>query len=336
MRVEGAVTAVSWIPSEAVSGLVYRMPFEVGVSHYDDPPPDELPDLDGFLAADRARFANQLTAWIEVEDGVVVDHGHVGKGRIGSTTLRVAGVGMTFAAVPFTDRQNVVRVGESAVRFEQTAGGRTGVPAPRRVKQAPYVQFAAPLAWTTVAVTLHADGRVEPELSEASPFPRHWIYDGAGRLTHKSARINYHRWSTEAFGHRTPWGDPDSAALIAEAETALERQLSLRIMREGAKPTIRRIPAGEYLTKQGDQGDELYLLLDGLLRVDVDGEELAEIGPGAVLGERAILESGRRTASLTAVTRCQVAVADRDTLSPEVLAELAQSHRREDKPPADR
>jgi CRP-like cAMP-binding protein len=62
----------------------------------------------------------------------------------------------------------------------------------------------------------------------------------------------------------------------------------------------------------------------------VDGETVAEIGPGAVLGERAILESGRRTASLTALTRCRVAVAGRETVKPEVLREIAKSHRRED------
>jgi class 3 adenylate cyclase len=40
------------------------------------------------------------------------------------------------------------------VTFVQTAGGRTGVPAPRRVRRAPFVQFSAPLAWTTVALEI--------------------------------------------------------------------------------------------------------------------------------------------------------------------------------------
>jgi Cyclic nucleotide-binding domain len=329
MRVEGGATAVSWIPSEAVSGVVYRMPFEVGLSHYDDPPPDTLPDLDAFLAADRARFVNDMQVWVEVEDGAVVDYGQTGRGRIGATTLRLGGLGMTFAAVPFSDQQSAERVGEDAVRFEQTCGGRTGVPAPRRVDRAPFVQFNAPLAWTTLSVTLHADGRQDVRLVAASPFPRHWIYDGQRRLTHKSARVNYHRWSTEAFGGRTPWGAEDSAVVVTEAESALERELSLHIMRDGAKPEIRRVKAGDLLTRQGEESDELYLLLDGLLRVDVDGTELAYIGPGAVLGERAILEAGRRTASLTAVSRCRVAVAARGTVDPDLLREIARGHRQE-------
>src|SRR3712207_7684612 len=40
------------------------------------------------------------------------------------------------------------------------------------------------------------------------------------------------------------------------------------------------------LTQQGEEGSELFLLLDGVLTVEVDGESLAEVGPGAILGER--------------------------------------------------
>ncbi|CAN5198461.1 hypothetical protein BH24ACT12_BH24ACT12_01000 [soil metagenome] len=260
MRVEDSVTAVSWIPSEAVTGVVLRIPFEVGLAHYDEPPPDVLLEIESFLAADRARFVNRLHAWIEVRDGVVVDYWQDGSGRLGATTLRLGGRGLTFAAVALPDRRRAEPVGDGAVRFEQTAGGRTSLPAPRRVSHPPYVQFSAPLAWTTLGLTLRADGSREFELAGASPFPRHCVYDDAGRLVSKSA---------------------------------LERELSRHVMRAGAKPEIRRLAPGDRLTEQGEQSDELYLLLDGVLGVDVDGEALAEIGPGGLLGERAILEAGR-------------------------------------------
>ena len=55
----------------------------------------------------------------------------------------------------------------------------------------------------------------------------------------------------------------------------------------------------------GDPGDELFLLFGGDLAVEQDGRQVAEVGPGAVLGEMALLEGGRRTATLRAVTRCQ-------------------------------
>lgn len=330
MRREGSVTAVSWIPSESVTGAVFRVPFEVGLSHYDEPPPEVLTDIDALLRADRARFVNHLKVWIEVDGGAVVDHGHEGAGAIGSTTLRLGRQDMTFAAIALPDRRRAEPVGADAVRFEQTAGGRTGVPAPRRVSRPPYVQFAAPLAWTTLALTLHADGTQHFELTGASPFPRHWVYDKDRRLAVKSATIDYQQWSTAAFGRHTPWGDTDSPAFVSEVESALERELSQQIMRSGTKPKIRRLRKGDHLTEQGEQAAELFLLLDGVLSVDVDGKAVAEVGPGAVLGERAILEAGRRTASLTAVTRCTVAVADRGSVDLEALQEIAESHRRED------
>lgn len=329
MRLEGSVTAVSWIPSESVTGSVYRVPFEVGLAHYDAPPPDHLEDVEALLAADRARFVNELKAWIEVEDGHVVAFDHAGSGRIGSTTVRVGRKDLTFAAMALPDRRRAEPVGTGAVRFEQTAGGRTGVPAPRRVSHPPFVQYLAPLAWTTLALTLHADGRQEIELVGASPFPRHWVYDSDGRLTSKSATIDYPRWSSEAFGRHTPWGDTDSPAFVSDVESALERELSHTIMRCGTSPELRRVPQGQRLISQGERADEIYLLLDGVLAVDVDGETLAEIGPGAVIGERAALESGHRTASLTAVTPCRVAVAPRDTIDVDALQSLSEGHRRE-------
>jgi hypothetical protein len=45
VRIESSVTAISWIPSEAVEGLP-KIPFSMGVAHYDDPPPDVIEDLD--------------------------------------------------------------------------------------------------------------------------------------------------------------------------------------------------------------------------------------------------------------------------------------------------
>ena len=78
MRFESSITSVSWIPSESVAGL-YKAGFAVGASHPDDPPPEVLQDLDGLFAAEKFRFANRLAAWIEVEDGRVVDAGYAGQ-----------------------------------------------------------------------------------------------------------------------------------------------------------------------------------------------------------------------------------------------------------------
>ena len=82
---------------------------------------------------------------------------------------------------------------------------------------------------------------------------------------------------------------------------------------------------------QGDPGRELFLLLDGILSVSVDDRKLAEVGPGAILGERALLEGGTRTASLRAITDCTVAVAAEGQLDRDALARVAAHHHREDR-----
>ena len=56
-------------------------------------------------------------------------------------------------------------------------------------------------------------------------------------------------------------------------------------MRGGRKPDVRRVTAGTVLTEQGHPGGELYLLLDGVVSVEVDGSPVVELGPGAVLGD---------------------------------------------------
>lgn len=329
MRIESSVTSISWIPSEAITGLA-KVPFEMGFTHYDDPPPDVIEDLEALRVADRFRFANELRAWIDVEDGKVVDHGHIGRGHIGVTRVRVGRRALYFTAFRLPELRPEPEVGDGWVRFVQTTGGRTGLPAPRRVAHPPYVQYDSPLVWTTLALTIHADGRSEHEVVGASPFPRSWIYDHGGHLVAKTGLLEFKHWYRHAFGTHTPWGDEDSPALMTAVETALERQLSATIMRGGTKPAIRKWAKGKTLVEQGDQGDQVFLLLDGVITVEVDGEPLAELGPGAVLGERALLEGGVRTSTLRAATRCTVAVASGDQLDPAALAGLTAGHRREE------
>jgi hypothetical protein len=192
------------------------------------------------------------------------------------------------------------------------------------------VQWQAPLVWTTLSLTLHADGRAEYEVAGASRFPRHWIYDAAGELAHKSGLTDYVNWAGVSFGRHTPWGDEDSPALVTAVETALERTLSVQLMHGGAKPRISQLDAGAQLVRQGEPGSEIYLVLDGVVRVERDGTRLAEYGPGAMLGERAALEGGVRTSTLVAVTPCRVASVDAGQFDSAMLTELAAGHQRED------
>jgi hypothetical protein len=334
MRVEATVVSMSWIPTDSLKGAL-KKGMDLKLSHWDTPLPDRVSgaaEVQSMADHDQFRFANVLSVWAEVEDGRVRDAGHHDDSGLvmGSTTVRVGKLGATFRAAKLPVlRQDPVH-DDGSVRFVQTVGGRTALPLPRPVPHPPYLRWQAPLVWTTLAVTLRPDGTSDVEMTGASAFPRHWVYGPDGRVALKSGLTDQKRWMAHSFGERTPWSERDRPALVVEVESDLERQLSDEIMRGGEHPEVRGLPEGTELTRQGQPGDELYLLLDGVVRVDVDGRPLAELGPGAVIGERALLEDGLRTSTVTAVTPVRVAVAERSRIDLDALRTLAEGHHRED------
>ncbi|MFH5823616.1 cyclic nucleotide-binding domain-containing protein [Georgenia sp. AZ-5] len=341
MRVESHMVSLSWIPSESVSGWM-RRGFDVGLVHYDEPPLDALPSLDAvqqLRADDRFRFANLLTAWAEfADDGTPTAYGYgEGSGAVmGSTTVRVASAGATFGgyALPVLQDEPVLETG--LAHFTQTVGGRSGVPLPRPAARAHHVLWQAPIVWTTLALTLRSDGTTVVAMPSASCFPRHWVYGPDGVLTLKSGLTDQEGWMAHSFGARTPWGEQDSEAVLGAVEHAVERQLSEGIMRAGHVPEVRAVPAGSLVAHQGDPGGDIYLVLDGVVSVEAGDEELAEVGPGAVLGEAAVLEGGPLPASLRTLTPARLAVAHAADLDLEKLRAVAELRRDETPRPAAR
>jgi hypothetical protein len=335
MRIERSISTVSWIPSDLLEGMG-KLATRMKLAHHDPPPPNSLGSdtsaaIDELRLADRLRFANELRAFIEVDaDGRITDCGYTGGGLIGATTVGLGVGSITIPAVKLPDLQSDPVVTDSSVTFTQVVGGRTGAPMPRAVKHPPFVQILAPLVWTTLELTINADGTHHGSMIGASGFPRHWVFDDSGELIAKSSLAEYKKWMADSFGRRTPWGDEDSPALISEVESLLERELQESIMRGDKKPEIRRVKEGHVLVEQGSSSDDLFLLLNGLLVVEIDDEKLAELGPGAVFGERAVLEGGTRTATVRAVTECKVAVAPSGQIDVDKLATLASGHRREE------
>lgn len=329
MRIESSVTSVSWIPSGAMTGPL-RVPVDLGVGHYDEPLPEHIDDLEALREADRFRFANELRAWIDVDDGRIVDAGYSGGGHIGATTLAL-GVGhITIPAVAYPDlRLEPVISGDSAT-FVQTTGGRTGAPLPHTLHRPPFVHIKAPTVWTTLSLTINADGSSSFEMTGASKMPRHFLYDDHGDLVAKSGTIDFKAWTHESNGDHTPWGSEDEPVLVSAVETSLERQLSSQIMQDGTHHKISKFASGDVVVNQGDAGWELFLVLDGMLTIEVDGEPVAQVGPGSILGERSILEGGQRTATLRAATPARLATVAVEDVRPSALTELAARHRSEE------
>ena len=338
MRMDASAASVSWIPSEAVSGMM-KLGFIAKMSHYDAPPPDSLggPDtmpatLESMRDADSFRFANLLHAWAEFDGEAVTGFGQDGGVLMGATTAKLGPLGVTFQAVKMPDLQPTAEVGPGYVKFTQISGGRTAFPLPRKISRPPFFRLQSPLVWTTLTLTLRADGSSSVGMDGASGFPRHWVYGPDGALALKAGVADWSGWTGQLSQQNTPWGDEDSPVLVTAAETALERQLSKQLMQGGARPAIRNFAPGAALATEGEAGSSLMLVLDGVVSISVGGEVLGELGPGAILGERAVLEEGRRTATVTAVTPVRTAEASAAQIDLTALAELAEGHRREEQP----
>ncbi len=327
-RVTTSFTSVSWIPSEAMVGMM-RLPMDVGLGQYDQPPPHRIDDLERFVADGLCRFANRLTAWADIEDGAIVASGSSGGGMVAATEVGVKALSFTIPAIPFPEIHGTETDGDRSVTFTQTAGGRTGAPFPRRTGKLKRFRLSSPTAWTTLAVTINSDGTVSGEARGASAFPRHWFYDGDGGLVAKSATIDFSDWTTGEHDRDTPWGNAEREVLAAPSESGLERVLSVLIMQGGKAPQLVDHQPGDVLMRQGERAESMALILDGLVEIEVDGTVVAESGPGSVLGERAFLEEGLRTATVRAVSKVKAAGCGPETFGPEVLTELKAMHQRE-------
>lgn len=105
-------------------------------------------------------------------------------------------------------------------------------------------------------------------------------------------------------------------------------------------PEFLEIKSGEVLLKEGDVGEEMYVLIEGTAKIEYRGMFFAEIGPGDFVGELAVIDGSPRLATTTAVTDCRFVainrarfeflVAETPNFALEVMRVLAQRLRRTD------
>ena len=130
----------------------------------------------------------------------------------------------------------------------------------------------------------------------------------------------------EHFWSRGERFNPALNAIVTIAPDVLEhaRQAEVALMRGDDVGTLHGVPI---TVKDTIETAGLRVILDGVFSVEIDGEQVAELGPGAIVGERAALEGGRRTATLTATTPARVAVFDLESADRGALEALATSRR---------
>jgi MFS family permease len=85
---------------------------------------------------------------------------------------------------------------------------------------------------------------------------------------------------------------------------SMERVMADVIARDAA--------AGDVLIREGDPGDLFYVIVEGTVEINRGGEHVSEQGPGAYVGEIALLRDVPRTASVIAKTPLRLLALERE------------------------
>lgn len=73
-----------------------------------------------------------------------------------------------------------------------------------------------------------------------------------------------------------------------------------------------RFSAGETLFEEGATGDAMFVITEGKISVQLDGNEVDTVEPGGILGEMALVDGSPRSASAVAVVDSEVVPIDRE------------------------
>lgn len=173
----------------------------------------------------------------------------------------------------------------------------------------------------------------EPEAEVDDPnLPHHF---DAGRRTSVSAEC----WnpsldsgsSRNDATSRTPAGNvaipPAARTRIAQSlrKTLFFKELSEDLMQQVLKSLVpRKVPAGENIIVQGDEGNELFVLDHGSVEYIKDGEKVGEAGDGATFGELALMYNAPRAATVCTTSVSEVYALDRITFKRIMVAKMSR------------
>ncbi len=202
--------------------------------------------------------------------------------------------GVTFAAVELPElRDDPVVTGDRARSCRRTVGARAPCTATRAAPSVRAVPRASRLDHALAHDPRRRDQQLRARRARAvshgtgsTTTPAIWRQGGTRRL---QAVVPTTRSAGHAVGRRRTAPRSSPRSRLRSNESSPDTSCAVGRSRRSARSS----PAT--LTEQGKPGNEVYLVLDGVLAVDVDGKPLNEFGPGAILGERAVLEGGNRT-----------------------------------------
>jgi CRP/FNR family cyclic AMP-dependent transcriptional regulator len=93
---------------------------------------------------------------------------------------------------------------------------------------------------------------------------------------------------------------------------------------------VDEIAEGRPLMQEGGYSNDFFVIEEGTAKVERDGEHVADVGPGDVVGEEGLLEKSQRSATVTATADVRVIKIEHWELSrmkksmPEVVERLQE------------
>jgi CRP-like cAMP-binding protein len=73
--------------------------------------------------------------------------------------------------------------------------------------------------------------------------------------------------------------------------------------------------SGEAIFEEGQEGDYMYIIIEGQVQITTNGSILEILSPGNIFGEMAIVDDGPRSASARAYSACKVVSIDQDSFT---------------------
>ena len=96
------------------------------------------------------------------------------------------------------------------------------------------------------------------------------------------------------------------------ANAPLFAQCSKREHRLVAKlAKVKRVPPGTTIVTEGEEGETMFVVLSGHAAVRKSGRKIAELGPGDVVGELAVLGKAPRNATVVTTAEALIATIGR-------------------------
>lgn len=124
----------------------------------------------------------------------------------------------------------------------------------------------------------------------------------------------------------------DDEALAPRAEIELLRAIPMfsplppaAMERLAFRLEALRVPAGGEVIRQGEPGDRFYVVREGSVDVEADGQPIGTFGPGYFFGEIALLHDVPRTATVRAVSDADLVALDREAFVGAVTGHAASS-----------